>query len=54
MANFRLDSKSIRKQIKNIIEEQYKENIEKDFGMIILKELIQNANDAYAIFTIQK
>ncbi|MBN1971383.1 MAG: AAA family ATPase [Candidatus Delongbacteria bacterium] len=48
MANFRLDSKSIRKQIKNIIEEQYKENIEKDFGMIILKELIQNANDAYA------
>jgi hypothetical protein len=44
----RIRSKSIRKQIKNIIDEQYKENIEKDFGMIILKELIQNANDASA------
>jgi len=48
MSNFKIDSKSIRKQIINIIGEHYKENIEKDFGMIILKELIQNANDAKA------
>lgn len=48
MNTFTIDSSSIRKQIKTIIEEHYNEELDKDFGMVVVKELIQNANDASA------
>lgn len=42
MSNFSMDSKAIRKLIKDALDEKYKS------GFPIVKELIQNANDAQA------